>query len=123
MLLSYVLDEHLRRGRLWRAIQRHNAANVFPIDVVQVGDSPALPLGSTDPYILLWAEREGRIIVSLDRDTMPGFLAAHLQAGHQCAGLFILHPQATIPRIVDYLVVAAYAADPALLQNRCEFIP
>ena len=123
MPLSYVLDEHLRRGVLWRAIQQHNAAGVFPIDVVQVGDPPGLPLGSTDPYILLWAEQEGRIIVSLDRNTMPGYLAAHLQAGHNCAGLFIINPQATIPRIVDYLVVAAYAADPAVLQDSYEYIP
>ncbi|MHB1424932.1 MAG: DUF5615 family PIN-like protein [Gemmataceae bacterium] len=123
MPLSYVLDEHLRRGSLWRAIQRHNAAGVFLIDVVQVGDPPGLPLGSTDPYILHWAEREGRIIVSLDRDTMPGHVVAHLQAGHHCAGIFIIRPQATIPQIVDYLVIAAYTSDPAILQDRCEFIP
>jgi hypothetical protein len=123
MPLSYVLDEHLRRGALWRAIQRHNAAGIFPINVTQVGDPPGLPLGSTDPHILLWAEQEGRIIVSLDRNTMPGFLTAHLHAGHHCAGLFLILPQATIPQILDYLVVAAYAADPVVLQDHYEFIP
>lgn len=123
MPLSYVLDEHLRRGALWRAIQRHNAVGVFLIDVAQIGDPLDLPLGSTDPDILLWAEREGRIIVSLDRDTMPGFLAAHLQAGHHCAGLFLLRPRATIPQIIDYLVLSAYTTDPALLQDHYEFIP
>lgn len=123
MPLSYVLDEHLRRGRLWRAIQQHNAAGLYPFDAVQVGDPSDLPLGSTDPSILLWAEREGRIIVSLDRGTMPGFLAAHLRAGHHCAGLFLLCPQATVSEIVDYLALAAFAADPAVLQDHCEFIP
>src|SRR5690242_1242917 len=112
MPLSYLLDEHLRKGILWRAIQQHNVAGVFAIDVVQVGDPVDLPLGSTDPSILLWSEREGRIIVSLDRNTMPSYLAVHLRSGHHCAGLFIVDPQATTQQIVDYLVLAAFTTDP-----------
>ncbi len=122
MPLAYVLDEHLR-GALWQAIQQHNTASAFPIDGMQVGDPLDLPLGSSDPDILLWAEREGRVVVTLDRRTMPGHLAAHLQAGHHCAGLFILRSRATIPQIVDYLAAAAYAADPAILRDRYEYIP
>jgi hypothetical protein len=122
MPLSYVLDEHLR-GMLLQAIQRHNAAGVFTIDAVQVGDPADLPLGSADPDILLWAEREGRVIVSLDRGTMPSFLNTHLKAGRHCAGLFILDPKATIPQIVDFLAIAANAADPAALRDTLEFIP
>jgi uncharacterized protein (DUF362 family) len=67
--LRYLLDENLR-GVLWRAIQRHNALSVYAIDLVQVGDPPDLPLGSLDPDILLWAERQGRILVSLDKKTL-----------------------------------------------------
>jgi hypothetical protein len=62
--LRYLLDENLR-GRLWQAIGVHNQTGAYPIDVVRVGDPPDLPLGSLDPDILLWAEREGRILVSL----------------------------------------------------------
>lgn len=123
MALSYVLDEHLRRGALWQAIQRHNAAGIFLIDVVQVGDPVDLPLGSTDPDILLWAEKEDRVVVSRDYNTMLGHLVAHLQAGHHCAGLFILRRHSTIQQIVDYLVISAYTTDPALLRDRYEFIP
>ncbi len=123
MALSYVLDEHLRKGALWQAIQRHNAAGIFPIDVVQVGDPVDLPLGSTDPDILLWAEKEGRAVVTRDYNTMLIYLATHLLAGHHCEGVFLIRPNATIPQIVDYLVVAAYAGDPAALRDRYEFIP
>jgi hypothetical protein len=122
MPLSYVLDEHLRRT-LWRAIQLHNAADPRTIDVVQVGDPGDLPLGSTDPDILLWAEREDRVVVTRDYKTMPGHLATHLQAGHHCAGLYILRPRVPIPQIVDYLVLSAYTTDPALLRDQYEFIP
>ncbi len=122
MPLAYVLDEHLR-GILFQAIQQHNAASVFPIDAVQVGDPLDLPLGSADPFILLWAEREGRVVVSYDKGTMPGHLAIHLQGGHHSPGVFLVRRSATVPRIVDYLAIAAHAADPAAQRDRYEYIP
>ena len=87
MELRYLLDEHLR-GPLWRAVQWHNRRGLWPIDVARVGDPADLPLGSLDPEILLWAEREGRIVVSHDRETLPTHLADHLNAGHRSPGTF-----------------------------------
>jgi hypothetical protein len=84
-VLRFLLDEHLR-GVLWLAIIRHNAQGGLPIDAVRVGDPPDLPLGSSDPEILRWAEREGRILLTQDVHTMPGFLAQHLQAGNHSPG-------------------------------------
>jgi hypothetical protein len=63
MALTYVLDEHLR-GALWHALRQHNAGGVNVVDVDRVGDPPDLPLGTTDPDLLLWAEREGRVVVT-----------------------------------------------------------
>src|SRR5713101_7637905 len=101
MPLRYVLDEQLR-GPLWQAVQSHNAGGVDRLDAVRVGDSLDLPLGTSDPALLLWAEREGRTIVSWDRSSMPGHLAAHLRAGHHCAGVFILRPRIRLPQVVAY---------------------
>jgi hypothetical protein len=70
MAIRFVLDEHLR-GPLWRAVQRHNARAEDSIDVVRVGDPPDLPLGSDDAAVLAWAERERRILVTCDKNTMP----------------------------------------------------
>ena len=57
MLLRYVLDENLR-GPLWNLMIRHNSKGVDPIDVVRVGDSDAVPLGTKDPELLRWADVE-----------------------------------------------------------------
>src|SRR5712692_6657376 len=102
MALRFLLDEHLR-GAMSGAIQQHNAAGVDPIDTVRVGDPQDLPLGSVDPDILVWAEREGRILVSLDKRTLPGYLAQHLQAGRHALGILIIRQLATIPQVVAYL--------------------
>jgi hypothetical protein len=79
MALRFLLDEHLR-GPLWHAIQRHNVRGQLPLDVVRVGDPSDLPLGSGDPEILSWAERETRILVTEDRQTMASHLDDHLKA-------------------------------------------
>lgn len=56
MPLLYLLDEHLRGGGLWQAIQQHNTVGLYPIDVVRVGDPQDLPHGTPDSVLLLWAE-------------------------------------------------------------------
>jgi hypothetical protein len=123
MALRFVLDENLRGGGLWQAIQQHNARGAQPIDVVRVGDPPDLPLGTADPDILLWAEREGRILVTLDQQTMPGHLTRHLQAGHHSPGILVVRHRAPVPQVIDALVLVAYAADPANYKDTLDHIP
>src|SRR5437868_13813413 len=78
MALRFFLDEQLR-GPLWHAIQQHNAAGAYVLDVLRVGDPPAPPLGTADPDLILWGEANGRVLVTNDRRTMPGHLTDHLQ--------------------------------------------
>jgi hypothetical protein len=118
MALRYALDEHLR-GPPWRALQWHNSAGVYPLDVLRVGDLVDLPLGILDPELLLWAELEQRILVTHDPDTMPN----HLAAGRHSPGVFMIRPRTTLPQIVIYLRDAAYASEPEEWQDRIQFIP
>lgn len=122
MPLRYLLDEHLR-GPLWRAIQWLNNSGVYPLDVVRVADPPDLPLGSDDPTLLQWAEREQPILVTHDADTMPRHLADHLAAGRHSPGVFMLRPHSTLPQILSFLQDAAYASEPEEWQDRIQFIP
>ena len=122
MPLSFLLDEHLR-GTLWRAIQHHLARGANPLDVARVGDPEDLPLGSLDPEILLWAEREERILVSEDRRTLARHLADHLLAGHHSPGIFTIRGTTTLPRLISFLEVVAYASEAHEWRDRIEYIP
>src|SRR5262245_45590944 len=123
MPLRFVLDEHLRGGALWQAVRQHNAAGVDVIDMTRVGDPADLPTGTTDPDLLLWAEREDRILVSLDKRTLAAHLAAHLQAGHHSPGVLLLRPASTTAQVLVALVLIAHAGDPVNYRDRIEFIP
>ena len=122
MSLRYVLDEHLR-GPLWRAIPWPTRSGVYCLDVVRVGDPADLPLSIDDRALLAWAEREERILVTQDRDTMANHLADHLASGRRSPGIFMIRAQVTLPQIVTFLRDAAYASEPVEWENRIDFIP
>jgi Domain of unknown function (DUF5615) len=120
-MLRFLLDEHLR-GPLWSAILRHNIQGL-PIDATRVGDPPDLPLGTDDPSILVWAEREGRILVTEDVHTMPSHLTAHLQSGHHSLGAFIVSAGYSIKKIVDALELVAHAGNPSDYEDTITYVP
>lgn len=122
MPLQYLLDEDLR-GPLWNAVLRHNSRGVDVINVLRVGDPPAPLLESLDPELLIWAERHERILVTFDKSTMRPHLDAHLRAGHSSPGIFQVRAKASIPEMIEYLVLAAHASDPGEWRNQCTFIP
>ncbi len=109
-MLRFLLDEHLR-GPLWSAIERHNVRGGLLIDAVRVGDPPDLPLGTDDPTILLWAEREDRILLTQDVSTMPAHLTAHLQSGHHSSGLFVINRRCSVKELVACLELVAHAGE------------
>jgi hypothetical protein len=117
-----LLDEHLR-GILSDAIWDHNAKpGADPIIFTRVGDPPDLPLGSLDPAILRWAEREGYMVVSCDRKTMVSHFQDHLAAGGHLPGLLLLPGRFSLPEAVEYLDLIAYASDPSEWYDCCKFI-
>jgi hypothetical protein len=54
MALRYLLDENLH-GPVWAAVQRANARRALPLEIACVGEETELPLGMSDPDLLLWA--------------------------------------------------------------------
>lgn len=122
MEIRYLLDENLR-GPLWRAIQRHNAAGGLPIDAERVGEPPDLPLGTLDPLLLEWCQREGRILVSFDHVTLPGHLGERLAEGGHSPGIFLIRMGSPLRDLLESLELAAHAGDPADYRDRVTYLP
>ncbi len=122
MLVRYLLDENLR-GILWGAILVHNRRGLDRIDCVRVGEVEDLPRGSKDPAILRWAERENRVIVSLDKKTMPAHAKAHLERGRHLPGILLVRPHSSAKAVVHYLSIVVHATELEEWNGRIEFIP
>jgi hypothetical protein len=60
------------------------------IDILRVCDPGAPQRGTLDPDLLLAAAALGRVLVTNDRQTMPGHLVQHFAAGHHTAGVILL---------------------------------
>ena len=122
MPLAFVFDEHLR-GPLWQAVLRRNLRSDFVLDVVRVGDPAELRLGSTDAEILLWAERERRLLVTEDRHTMATHLQTHLRGGRNCPGILITRAGVRIPELVECLELIGAAGKPSDFSDAITYIP
>jgi hypothetical protein len=93
------------------------------VDVVRVGDTLELPLHISDAEILLWAERESRILVTEDRHTMAGHLREHLAKGGHSPGILINRPNQRMRALVECLVLIAHAGDAAEFVDLITYIP
>jgi hypothetical protein len=122
MALRFLLDEHLR-GPLWHAVQRHNLSGSDPIDAFRVGDPPDLPLGSDDSTVLAWAERADRILLTVDKNTIPGHLADYLQAASHSPGVFLITGNPPMSLIVAYLILVAQAGNPDDYRDQVTYVP
>lgn len=122
MPLRLLLDENVR-GLLWHALLHHNSAGADAVDVTRVGDPPDLPLGTDDPPILAWAEREDRLLVCLDKSTMQAHLSDHLAARGHCPGIIVLRPRVPLRQLVEHLVLVCHASDASEWVDQMQFIP
>lgn len=122
MPLRFLLDEHFR-GLLWNAVLRHDATDGLSLDVVCVGDDFDLPLGAPDPEILIWAEREERLLVSRDYHTMPRHFGRHLQSGRHSPGVLLVTHKVTLRAVVETLEIIAYTGRADQFADSLRFIP
>ena len=63
--------------------------------------------GSTDPVVLEWAAREGRVLVTQDEQTMIGFAWDRVKAGLAMPGLIVRGKGVSIRQAIDDLLLIA----------------
>ena len=118
-----ILCDESTHGNLAKAFHRRTRLGEQPsVDVLRVGEPGAPPFGTQDPELLVWCEEYDRILVSDDRNTMPGHLAAHIASGRHSPGVLLLKNGFRIPRVVESVVLIA-VVEPELCRDRVVFIP
>jgi hypothetical protein len=96
MRVRFLLDENVPL-LLQRALLRHEPR----VDVLRVGDPQSVPFGTSDPDLLVFLEQSKRLLITLNRASMPAHLQAHYAAGHHLWGMLWVRKGTTIRQLVD----------------------
>ena len=116
--IRFLVDENTTRA-IGDQLRRRQPDLVL----LTIGDDQAPPIGTADPDILLWLEREGYCLITRNRRSMPVHLRDHSNAGRRVPGIFALRPRASVGEIIEDLLLIWSAARPDEYANRIEFVP
>jgi hypothetical protein len=98
MKVRYLLDENLS-PRLKPALLRLEPT----IDVVRVGESNGLPLGTLDPDLLRFLDFTQRLLVTNNRTSMPAHLQKYWQEGGHLWGVLWIRSGTSLGRLAQEL--------------------
>jgi len=116
--ICFLLDEntpHAIRDQLLRRKPE--------MEVLVIGDDMAPALGTPDPELLRWIEREGYVLVSRNRRTLSQHLRKHLEDGGHVPGILLLGRRSSVGQIVEDLMLIWEAARPEEYRDRAEYLP
>lgn len=93
-------------GRILRGIQRENP----DIDIVRTQDTEII--GASDPILLAWAAKEGRILLTHDVQIINRFAYERIAAGLSMPGVFQVSAQMPVGQAIEELLLVIGASDP-----------
>jgi len=103
-------------GRVLRALVR-----VIPaLDVVRAQDVGLD--GADDPVVLEWAAQNGRVLLTHDEKTMPGYAYQRITAGQRMPGVVIVAVP-TWPRVIADLIVMIECSQDDEWENQVRYVP
>jgi predicted nuclease of predicted toxin-antitoxin system len=114
--MKLLTDENFD-GDILRGLLRRMA----DLDVVRVQD---VGLAQTpDLTILAWAADQQRILLTHDRDTVPGFAYDRVRAGEPMPGVFLVSDQMPKGQAIDQLLLAIQCLSPADCKDLVRHFP
>ena len=79
--------------------------------------------GSADPELLAFCEQSQRMLVSLDRATMPAHVAEHRAAGGQTWGVLLITDRCSFRELLDDLVLIWNVSDADEWCDTVQYLP
>lgn len=116
--VRYLIDESVRLSVV-AALRRAEPG----IDVWRVGQAGMPPFGSLDPDILAFCEEQERMLVSLDRASMPDHVAAHHAAGGHAWGVLLVTRRCTFRQLLDDLLLIWTVSEAEEWRDTIHYLP
>jgi hypothetical protein len=114
--MRFAADENLD-GRIFTGLLRR----IPTLDIIRIQDSPLYQL--SDPELLDQLANENRILITHDKNTMPGFVYERVNTGRPVPGIIEVHHTTPIGQAIDELEILISAGNPADFENQVRYIP
>lgn len=115
-MLRLLIDQDLKQHILRGLRRRVPALDAVPAHEVGLSAAP-------DPELLAWAAAEGRVVVTHDRQTMPGHAADRVAAGEKMAGVFVVPRRLPISEVIDDLEIIVTCSLEGEWENTIRYLP
>jgi hypothetical protein len=114
--MRFATDENFD-GRILNSLRAR-----FPaLDIVRIQDTEMYQ--SSDEKLFRWLAEEGRILLTHDVRTLPGFVYERVHAGQPVSGVIEVHKDTPIGVAVDELEIMIGAGTPEDFENQVKYIP
>ena len=112
LLIDQDLDHDILRG-LIRRIPQLDVVTAFEIGMTEASDA----------QLLIRAARQGRIVVTHDRKTMPAHAGDLIAAGENIAGLFVVLRSAPLHQVLEDLELLITCSENVEWINVVRYLP
>ena len=116
--IRYLLDENMSHG-----VRDQLLYHEPTLPVLCIGDDMAPALGTPDPLILDWLEKNDYILISRNRKTMPAHLKEYLDMGKHVPGILLIRRGISIGQLVEDLLLIWETSELKDYQDRIEYLP
>lgn len=115
-MLRFAADENLK-GDIFDGLLRRKPE----LDILRVQDAGLL--GANDPKVLAWAADAGRVLLTHDINTLPGFAYDRVLAGHPMPGVFAIRQSLPIGNVIEDLLFLAECSRDGEWEGQVLFLP
>lgn len=98
-MIRLLTDENFDGDILRGLVRRMPSLDIVRVQDVGLVETP-------DPTILTWAAAEERILLTHDRDTVPGFAYDRVRSGQPMPGVFLVSDQMPRGQAIEELLLA-----------------
>ncbi len=114
--MRFAADENLD-GRILEGLQYR----LPEFNIVRVQDTGMFQ--SPDPELLAWLAEEGRILLTHDIKTMPGFVYERVNVGLPTPGVIAVRRNTPLGQAISELELVISIGEPEDFENQVRYIP
>jgi hypothetical protein len=114
--MKFAADENFD-NRILRGLLRRQP----DLDIVRIQDTDVT--NANDPTILAWAAREGRILLTHDKKTIPRYAYERIGAGETVAGVIVASPALPINTVIEELLLIVACSSASEWADQVQRLP